>query len=562
MSDLDFIGNAVGDESSENEIEVSELGIVGSLQKGNEPAPDLLSFNDHEEFQTRAVSNENYLTFQALPFARNQLLRDSDGNSVSSKIQIQAYLRGRFTHHDEVGLTKTRREYSTANASSSDDKDTVGLIFYRRNKFKVVGTISIPTAIANVRLENTGDSRITGLFAELDATESLEGVSVRIIHTDPKSKPTTASSQFEPSIDQGCPSRNSLSRTIPGLPRVCLWLERDEDVECGSESGVGDSVLSVPIFWDKLQFRHATAKKRGTWQYFYLRVTVLATLEDGTTHAISQSQSSAITVRGRSPQSFPKHASKTMKTGTTTSGGRQVVTRHQDSRKEAAWRDSPIDFQATDYNPTLDPIPGNMIFYDFSDLGIWNNDLQWQDGDGTTDELSGLNGYLDSRGSAKSSTDNTHIANNSNACLLIPPSETHLLPSVPNLGSIFNLPNSLSSLAADYPNAQDAQCAPFVLSMPFTISDDAVNVSHIAQVTSEFPVNPDHETTASRKANGLDDDESDGTDEERRIYSYEYIPLSINDWTVPVDAVYRPHGVHARKVPNLEKSIMKKRYFL
>jgi hypothetical protein len=35
-----------------------------------------------------------------------------------------------------------------------------------------------------------------------------------------------------------------------------------------------------------------------------------------------------------------------------------------------------------------------------------------------------------------------------------------------------------------------------------------------------------------------EEEEEEDQEEERNTYSYEYIPLSINDWTVPVGAVY------------------------
>jgi hypothetical protein len=45
---------------------------------------------------------------------------------------------------------------------------------------------------------------------------------------------------------------------------------------------------------------------------------------------------------------------------------------------------------------------------------------------------------------------------------------------------------------------------------------------------------------------------------------YEYFPLTIDDWTPPVDAVYRPHVVHHTNLPDPNVLAMKnksKRYF-
>ncbi|KAI7969386.1 hypothetical protein EIK77_005016 [Talaromyces pinophilus] len=533
MSELDFVENVEDDESSANGI-VSDLGVVGTVQDGNGHTPDLLSFDAHDRFQSRTTSNESYLTFQPIPLSQSQSLKDLVDVSLSSNIKIQAYLRGRFTHNEEASLPSSHHESAVDIGNGTDDKDTIGLIFYRRNKFKVVGTISIPTAITSVRHGSSRSSGLTGLYAELDAIESLEGASVRLIHTSPKAKMTSTPSQLESSIDQSDSSRISTPRTAQVLPRVYLWQDKtDQDGKPSSNSTEDNSGLSIPIFWDKLQFRHATAKKRGTWQYFYLRVTVIAMLKDGTNHAISRSQSSAITVRGRSPQSFPAHVSKTMKTSSTTGRGQQTVTGNQ----ETEWSNGSVNFQSTDYNSTFDSIPNNLLFYDFSDLGIWNNDLQWQDGDEEAAELSTLNGYLDRENVVNTSTKDTHNINHSNS-LLIPSSETHLLPSVPNLGSIFNLPDSLSSLSANYSNPQNARDTPSSLFASFPLNDGIDEAGPSSLISPGSPENIGREITSSDKPNTIVEDESDFTDDERRTYSYEYIPLSINDWTVPVDAVY------------------------
>lgn len=533
MSDLDFVENMEEDESSENGI-VSDLGVVGTVQDGNGHTPVLLSFDAHDRFQSRTTSNESYLTFQPIPLSQSQSFKDLVEVSLSSNIKIQAYLRGRFTHNEETSLPSTHQEHPVDIGNGTDDKDTIGLIFYRRNKFKVVGTISIPTAITSIRHGSSRISRLAGLYAELDAIESLEGASVRLIHTNPKAKMTSTPSQLESSIDQSDSSRISTPRTAQGLPRVCLWQDKtDQDGEPSSNSTEGNSGLSIPIFWDKLQFRHATAKKRGTWQYFYLRVTVIARLKDGTSHTISRSQSSAITVRGRSPQSFPAHLSKTMKTSSKTGRGQQTVTGNQ----ETEWSNGSVNFQSTDYNSTFDSVPDDLLFYDFSDLGVWNNDLQWQDGDEEVGELIKLNGYLDRESVVNISTKDTHNINHSNS-LLIPSSETHLLPSVPNLGSIFNLPDSLSSLSAKYSNPQDAHGAPLSSFASFPLNDGIDEAGPSSLISPGTLENMGREITLSDKPNTMVEDESDFTDDGRRTYSYEYIPLSINDWTVPVDAVY------------------------
>ena len=72
MSDLDLVDHLEEDELSENGM-VSDLGIVGAVQDGDEHTPDLISFDAHEQFQPRTASNETYLTFKPLSLSQSLL---------------------------------------------------------------------------------------------------------------------------------------------------------------------------------------------------------------------------------------------------------------------------------------------------------------------------------------------------------------------------------------------------------------------------------------------------------------------------------------------------------
>ncbi|OJJ42385.1 hypothetical protein ASPZODRAFT_137307 [Penicilliopsis zonata CBS 506.65] len=130
------------------------------------------------------------------------------------------------------------------------------LIFYRRNKFKVLGSLVLPA----VSIQRDGElHRITSLDAALDAVDSQEEP-VKMFNNS--SNTTTATTIL--SIDPG---------------------------------------KEMSLAWEKVQFRHATVKRRGSWQYFHVRVTILANIK-GSRHLLCQLKSMPITVRGRSPGSF------------------------------------------------------------------------------------------------------------------------------------------------------------------------------------------------------------------------------------------------------------------
>ncbi|CRG83628.1 Protein pacG [Talaromyces islandicus] len=412
---------------------------------------------------------ENLTALQNLPQTTEYRLANASGNLVPANIQINAQLRGRFSQAE--------------NSSVSQQPDALELIFYRRNKFKVLGTVSIPGGIEAVQVTETGQLlRITGLQAELDAIESLEGAAVRVLQSPPKDKEALPSSH-----PRGKKASDSLCKL--GL----------------AYNGLSEG-KSAPVAWEKLQFRYATAKKRGTWQCFYLRVSVRATLEDGSSPVLCRAQSAAITVRGRSPQSFPDTNKKATKPA------KQLVTPSQNNTSNHAPGTNEITFPVDCAVNTAD----SLLFYNFSDFGTWNEGLQWQDGsNGTDSQEYGI--ALHGEGNENNrSGDNS--SNDSNHNLFIPSIGTSLLPSIPDLDSIFNLPNPLSTLPMD--NMQMLQ------NMPTSNS-------------------------VSEKSRG-DQGEEEDSDEERSTFSYEYIPLSINDWTVPVDAVYPKRSGQAQAVFGLD----------
>ncbi|OKL57741.1 hypothetical protein UA08_06919 [Talaromyces atroroseus] len=565
MSDPFSVDNVEGDESSDAGIS-PEYGNPGTGQDENGLPPDVISFDSHSRIGEREADKTSILRFHPLSLPQSELLVDSVGDPLSSSIQIQAHLRGRFSHSEDSpsGTVGINNKDHVAEGS----KDAIGLIFYRRNKFKVFGTVSIPVTLNGIKRRDSHISRITSLHAELDAIESLEGTPVRVIHSNPKDKGINTSSRLDTTS-----SRSNLKTTLmaEALPRVDLRFDGNGHSE---EPPRHDHAMSVPVCWEKLQFRHATAKKRGTWQYFYLRLTVTATLEDGKSHILSRTQSSAITVRGRSPQSFPSHTSKVNKTRPNNGRGQgmsnfaktdPILPNMQDHGKETTWRNSPLDFASIDCQTTLDVAPENLLFYDFSDLGVWNNNnLRWRDSEAQNTEvheyLDGVDAPISPVNASANSNHPTgsHDLGYSNS-LFVPSLDTHLLPSIPNLDSIFNLPHSLSSLSADYSNIPDMPSAHSTSFTSFPPKTGLENNGTISTATC-FAIKDSSGQNMPKSENP--ESETDETDDERRTYSYEYIPLSINDWTVPVEAVYRPHGVHARKVQNVEKSITKKRYFL
>lgn len=69
----------------------------------------------------------------------------------------------------------------------------------------------------------------------------------------------------------------------------------------------GPFQVSIPIAWKRLQFKHATAnngRRKGLQQYYIVRITLIATLDNGDVVHLAKIQSNRIIVRGRSPGSY------------------------------------------------------------------------------------------------------------------------------------------------------------------------------------------------------------------------------------------------------------------
>ena len=104
MSELDFVDNEE-DKLSENGI-VSDVGIAAITEDGECQTPSLLSFDAHDHLKSGLPSTESRLAFHSLPLSPSQTSIKLVNGLLCSSIEIQASLRGRFTHSDQATLSK------------------------------------------------------------------------------------------------------------------------------------------------------------------------------------------------------------------------------------------------------------------------------------------------------------------------------------------------------------------------------------------------------------------------------------------------------------------------
>lgn len=158
------------------------------------------------------------------------------------------------------------------------------LTCYRRNLFQISGTVTLSRSIANVLNEQGKPVPIYELAATLSAVESIEGKATEIISVPWK----TANAP---------PTSEDKSGASP--PKWPLDLSMNPELD--------PLVVSIPIAWKRLQFKHATAnngRRKGLQQHYVVQINLMATLATGETIKLAEVQSGPIIVRGRSPRNF------------------------------------------------------------------------------------------------------------------------------------------------------------------------------------------------------------------------------------------------------------------
>jgi hypothetical protein len=162
------------------------------------------------------------------------------------------------------------------------------LTCYRRNLFQISGSLITPRGQMSVVLPDTGETvPVASTEVTISAMESVDHNAVRLIVIPWKTPPPNS-----PEISQG-PDHEP-----PSLPLIPF---NDEGNEAEGEYAV------YPIGWRRLQFRVATAnngRRKELQQHFILHLKVVGTLANGSKLVLSESITSPIVVRGRSPRNF------------------------------------------------------------------------------------------------------------------------------------------------------------------------------------------------------------------------------------------------------------------
>ncbi|KAM0335817.1 hypothetical protein ACHAQA_000867 [Verticillium albo-atrum] len=161
------------------------------------------------------------------------------------------------------------------------------LTCYRRNLFQISGSLITARGPLSVITETGETVPVNSTEVTVSAIESVDGHPVRLIVIPWKTPPPNS-----PEVTQG-PDQEP-----PSLPLIPF---QDEQPDADGEYAV------YPIGWRRLQFRIATAnngRRKELQQHFVLHLKVIGTLNNGNKIVLTETTTSPIVVRGRSPRNF------------------------------------------------------------------------------------------------------------------------------------------------------------------------------------------------------------------------------------------------------------------
>lgn len=243
-----------------------------SYSQSEQPAgQDLVQ--DMRDDGTRMTVNHDHKLLAFRPAQEKHAITDQHGRVQS--LELAAQLHGMFFLSE-----------MPANASDGTNMQPE-LTCYRRNLFQISGSLITPRGPLSVITESESVP-VTGLEVTISAIESVDGNPVRLIVIPWKTPPPNS-----PEVNQ------SPDQEPPALPLIPFQEE-------GTETADGDYAV-YPIGWRRLQFRIATAnngRRKELQQHFVLHLKVYATLANNNRVVLTESITSPIVVRGRSPRNF------------------------------------------------------------------------------------------------------------------------------------------------------------------------------------------------------------------------------------------------------------------
>ncbi|KAK7747339.1 hypothetical protein SLS53_001592 [Cytospora paraplurivora] len=398
-----------------------------------------------EPFNEESPSHEldNKLLGFSAPLSKTQVV-DGAGNITDTNMTAELYGMF-FVAEDVFGGDNTGRPLE--------------LTCYRRNLWQCSGQVTLPRHIGHIIDEQGQQVQVFDLAASITAIESIEGKPTEIISIPWKS-----------SIEEG-------NKSPAAPPNIAL------DLSTGHE--LDHNLVSLPVSWKRLQFKHATAnngRRKGLQQHYVVQISFLGKIKSGEFIKIAEIQSGPVIVRGRSPRNFDS---------------RKDVPLAGDKKVERRTAATPSDTTPTPKTERGGDLAHNIQKYH---------------------SLGNVQGAHPSKKLAASPNLNR------------PP-----VPPWSPEPSVSAKPGQPSTPKSNHVQRMGASSLPINLSL----SEDERSPNRSTPDSASPHLHKTIPATLRPQTSNEDDEEQ----------LYEYFPLSLDDWQHPVDAIYRPHVVHHVFVP-------------
>ena len=372
------------------------------------------------------------------------------------------------------------------------------LTCYRRNLWQCSGQITLARGVSHLIDEGGNRLPVQELAASITAVESIDGKPTEII-----SIPWKSASASSAAAGGGNAGGSEESKVASAPPNVALDLAGSQDVD-----GAGRATL--PVAWKRLQFKHATAnngRRKGLQQHYVVQISLLAKAKGAADFvSVAEVQSGPVIVRGRSPRNFDSRRDVPLMGG---GGGERRVERRGTNASEASVKAEPVPQQQQQHQPQhqqMPPTPNMRSFHNpLGKPGI----IEWPQ----PYTVPNQGAHPAKRLAASSSSPNTGR------------------PAIPAWSSAKPPPTPSPHVAAAA--AVTGRPAPSVpLSLSLSEDERSPGRSSAGAASPQFAKGAGGAAKAAVNARQSPVEEVD--------MLYEYFPLSVDDWYVPLPFLSNP----------------------
>ncbi|KAJ2894764.1 hypothetical protein MKZ38_007249 [Zalerion maritima] len=508
-------GQGAGFNPSVQQPQIQPQALSGAHQK--RPHPNRPSrththahpANTHDDASSPQELDDKLLGFGA-PTHKAHLIDEATGHVAD--LSIEAELYGMFFVAEDVFAPPEGNPGNSGAAPTTPNPNQtqqpsgpkpLELTCYRRNLWQCSGSITLPRHVRQMADDQGMQNPVLELAASIAAIESIDRTPTEIISIPWKSSVNGGGNQEE----------NSKSATAP--PLISLDLATAE----ANVNDDGRVSVNLPVAWKRLQFKHATAnngRRKGLQQHYIVQISLLAKVNKGNTDGewvcIAEISSGAVIVRGRSPRNF-------------------------DSRRDVPLTGSSIG--KMERRSTVGSTP--------SESGLSRASIAPPEifvGPGSYQSLGNVQQHTNEWALAQAHNTQSAAQHSNKKLALSPrPGQGHR-PPIPawSTDPVMSTSGSRPSTSAVAP-LQKSRANRQTPTLPINLSLSEDEKSSPNQ-SSDMAASPKFTSKVGAGANAGPNSPVEEVD-----LLYEYFPLSLDDWSPPVDAIYRPHVVHHTIVP-------------